>query len=226
LTHPATAREHRTVAEAGVGTAAPAERAETWPFERFAGLAALAVAAGGLAYSIAFTISLENDARFWLTVQALALLLGGVAATAVFVGLYERLRVADAGFALWALALGLVGAFGSALHGGFDLANLANEPEIATSGPSYVDPRGLGTFALTGVAILVFSLLGRGAGLLPRGLALLGVLAAALLVWVYVGRLVILDPKSVGVLPFAVVLGFAVNPAWYAWLGKTLLRSR
>jgi hypothetical protein len=50
--------------------------------------------------------------------------------------------------------------------------------------------------------------------------------AAGLLLWVYIGRLVILDPKSAGVLPFAVVLGFAVNPALYAWLGLTLLRER
>jgi hypothetical protein len=214
------------VAEAGVGVAAPAGRAEAWPFERFAGLAALGVAAGGLAYSAAFTVSLENDGRFWLYVQALALLVGGVLTTAVFAGLYERLRAAEAGYALWALALGLVGAFGAALHGGHDLANLANAPELATSGPSYVDPRGLGTFALTGIAILVFSLLGLRSASLPRGLAYLGVLAAALLVWVYIGRLVILDPKSPGVLPFAVVLGFLVNPAWYAWLGTTLLRRR
>jgi hypothetical protein len=196
----------------------------TLSYDRFAGLAALGVAAGGLAYSIAFTVSLENDARFWLYVQALALLAGGVLATAVFVGLYERLRAAGAAYALWALVLGLVGAFGSTLHGGHDLANLANEPEIATSGPSYVDPRGLGTFALTGIAILVFSLLGLHAGMLARGLVYLGVLAAALLIWVYVGRLVILDPKSAGVLPFAVVLGFVVNPAWYACLGLWLRR--
>jgi hypothetical protein len=188
-------------------------------YDRFAALAALGVAAGGLAYSIAFTVSLENDARFWLYVQALALLVGGALASAVFVGLYERLRAVDAAYALWALVLGIVGAFGSTLHGGYDLANLANEPEIATSGPSYVDPRGLGTFALTGLAILVFSLLGLRAGMLARGLVYLGVLAAALLIWVYVGRLVILDPKSAGVLPFAVVLGFVVNPAWYACVG-------
>jgi hypothetical protein len=193
-------------------------------YDRFAGLAALGVAAGGLAYSIAFTVSLENDARFWLYAQALALLLGGVLGTAVFVGLYERLRAADAGYALWALALGLVGAFGSTLHGGHDLANLANEPELATSGPSYVDPRGLGTFALSGLAILVFSLLGLRTGTLARGLVYLGVVAAALLIWVYVGRLVILDPKSPGVLPFAVVLGFVVNPAWYALVGLWLRR--
>jgi hypothetical protein len=198
----------------------------TWAFVRFAGLAALGVAAGGFAYSVAFVVSLDDDARFWLYAQAVLLLLGGLLATAVFVALYERLRAVDPGFALWALILGVVGAVGSALHGGYDLANLANPPGASTPGlASQVDPRGLGTFALTGLALAVLSsLMLRGGALFPRLLAYLGLLAAALLVWVYVGRLTILDPESPGVLPFAVLLGFVVNPAWYAWVGLSLLR--
>jgi hypothetical protein len=134
--------------------------------------------------------------------------------------------VADAGYALWALAPGLVGAFGAVLHGGHDLANLANAAEVATSGPSYVDPRGLGTFALTGTAILVFSQRALRSGLLPRRLAYLGSLAAAPLIRVYAGRLVMLDPKSPGVLPFAMSSGFVLNPAWCAWPGRALLLGR
>jgi hypothetical protein len=202
-------------------------RAEAWTFERLAGAAAVLVAVGGLVYSIAFVIYLDNEARWSAYVQALALLIGGVLTTAVFVALYERLRAVDASFALWALVLGLVGAIGSAVHGGYDLANLANPPEtLAADLPNALDPRGLGTFALTGLSILVVSALVLRGGRLPRGLAFLGFVAAVLLVWVYIGRLVILDPKSPGVLPFAVVLGFVVNPAWYAWLGVTLLRGR
>jgi hypothetical protein len=200
-------------------------RTEAPRFERFAGLAGIAVGAGGLLYSIAFVVSLDNDGRFWKYAQALCLLGGGVLATAVFAALYERLRAVDASFALWALVLGVVGALGSALHGGYDLANLANAPEQSVPGmPSQVDPRGLGTFALTGLALLVVSWLMLRGGGFPRALAYLGLLAAALLLWVYIGRLTILDPKSPGVLPFAVVLGFLVNPAWYAWLGLSLLK--
>lgn len=200
--------------------------AVTWPFDRFAGLAALAVAAGGLCYSIAFVVSLDEDARFWLYAQALLLLVGGLAGSALFVALYERLRAVDAAFALWALVLGVVGALGSALHGGYNLANLANPPETSTPGlPSQVDPRGLGTFALTGLAVALVSWLALRGGAFPRLLAYLGLLAAVLLVWVYIGRLTILDPESAGVLPFAVLLGFVVNPAWYAWVGLTLLRA-
>jgi hypothetical protein len=219
------AKEHARVSEARARIPVVAQPG-SWAFERLAGVAALGVAAGGFAYSVAFVVSLDNDARFWLYVQSLCLLVGGVLATAVFVALYERLRVVDAAFALWALVLGVVGALGSGLHGGYDLANLANPPETSTAGlPSQVDPRGLGTFALTGLALLVVSWLMLRGGGFPRLLAYLGLLAAALLLWVYIGRLTILDPESAGVLPFAVVLGFLVNPAWYAWVGLSLLRS-
>jgi hypothetical protein len=207
--------------------AVPSARAEPWTFERLAGAAAILVAAGGLVYSLSFVIYLENEARWSAYVQSLALLIGGVLTTAVFVALYERLRAVDPGFALWGLVLGLVGAVGSAVHGGYDLANLANAPASAPADlPNALDPRGLGTFALTGLALLLYSALGLRGGVLPRGLALLGAAAAALLVWVYIGRLTILDPKSAGVLPFAVLLGFVVNPVWYGWVGLTLMRSR
>ena len=75
-------------------------------------------------------------------------------------------------------------------------------------------------------ALAVFSLLAVRGGGLPRRLAYLAMVAAALLISVYVGRLVIFNPKSAGVLPFAVVLGFVVNPLLYLWLGLTLLRGR
>ncbi|MGH3102823.1 MAG: hypothetical protein ACRDN6_01840 [Gaiellaceae bacterium] len=213
------------MSETRIGAPSASGRAFLWTFERFAGLCAIGAGLGGIAYSLAFVIGLDSDADVWRYAQALLLLSGGLLATAVFVALNDRLRAADPAFSLWALVLGLVGALGSALHGGHDLANLLNPPELATSGPSYVDPRGLGTFALTGLSILVFSLLALRSGLLPRRLAFLGLLAAALLVWVYIGRLVILDPESAGVLPFAVLLGFVVSPAWYVWLGATLLRA-
>jgi hypothetical protein len=207
--------------------AVPSVHTEAWTFERLAGAAAIVVAVGGLVYSVAFVVYLENEARWSAYVQALALLIGGVLTSAVFVALYERLRAVDAGIALWALLLGLVGALSSAVHGAYDLANLANTPTSSTSDlPNAVDPRGFGTFALTGLAILVASALVLRGGVLPRRLGLLGLLAGALLIWVYIGRLVILDPKSLGVIPFAVVLGLVVNPAWYAWVGLSLMRGR
>ena len=122
--------------------------------------------------------------------------------------------------------LALVGAFGAALHGAYDLANLANPPaSLATDLPSSVDPRGLGTFALTGIALAVIGWLILRGGNLPRPLDYLAFLSAGLLVFVYVGRLVILNPKSPGLLAAAVLAGYVVVPVWFVWAALSKRRS-
>ena len=197
------------------------------PFEALAGLAAVAVGLGGLAYSIAFLVLLYNGAPKAADVLTnVFLLAGGVLGTAVFVALYERFRAADPGFALWAFLLGSLGAIGSAAHGGYDLANIVRTPEsLDKELPSATDPRGFATFGLTALAIAIVSVLVLRVGLLPRPLAYLGLVACALLLVIYFGRLIIFNPKSPGLLTVAIVTGFVVNPAWYAWLGLELWRG-
>ena len=74
------------------------------------------------------------------------LLLGGLLSSFVLILVYERVRPAGAMLARWALALGLAGALGAALHGGYDLANAINPPAsnpIALANlPSPIDPQG------------------------------------------------------------------------------------
>src|SRR5919197_4155080 len=164
-----------------------------FPFERLAGLAAIAVGIGGLAYSIAFLVLLYSGAPKAADVLSnVFLLAGGILATAVFVALYERFRPADPGFALWAFLLGSLGAIGSAAHGGYDLANIVKTPEsLDKELPNATDPRGLATFGLTALAIAVVSVLILRVGLLPRPLAYLGLVACAGLLVIYFGRLII-----------------------------------
>ncbi len=195
-------------------------------FTRFAALAALAAGLCGFGYSISFTLYLHSPSRGTAYSNSLLLIGGGLLATAAFTGVYERLRLTDPGLALWGYVLALIGGFGAAIHGAYDLANLANPPASLRSDlPSSVDPRGLGTFGLTGLALLVVAILILRGGALPRGLAYLGLLAAALLVFVYVGRLVVLDPTSPGLRAAAVASGFVVNPFWFTWLALSLQRS-
>ena len=195
----------------------------------FSGFGALcAVGAGliGLGYSISFSLYLHSPSRGTAYADALLLLVGGLVSTAAFTAVYERLRATDPALALWGYVLALVGAFGAAMHGGYDLANLANPPaSVATDLPNSVDPRGLGTFALTGLALAVTGVLILRGAPLPRGLAYLGFLSAALLVFVYIGRLVILNPKNPALLTCAVVDGYVVNPIWFVWLGLLLRQS-
>lgn len=198
---------------------------ETGSFERFAGACALLAAAAGLAYSISFVVYLHNGSRAAAYGDALLLLAGGVLSIAVFCALYGRLRAVEEGFALLGFVLAIAGALGAALHGGYDLANLANPPSaLASDVPSSTDPRGLGTFALTGAALAVAGWLIVRGRVLPVRLGQLALVGAVLLVYVYLGRLVILDPKDPALLAAAAAVGFVVNPVWFAWLGLLLWR--
>lgn len=222
----------------GVGTGQSAAA-----YERFAGACAILAGLGSLAYSVAFVI-LKN-----VGIYSALLMFGGLVTAAVLVGVFSRVRAAGAELAGLALLLGVVGAMGSLSHGAYDLAN-AIHPEAspaqvlkATSSqalatlPDQIDARGVMTFGIAGVAILLFSwlIVRSGAGvhrtpLLPRGLGYLGYVLGVLLVIVYLGRLIVLDPTSstgtIAILAPAALTGLIVNPVWLFWLGAALLRRR
>ncbi len=187
-------------------------------YERFAGLTAVAAGICGLLYAVSFIVF--QDA----TQSALFLTLSGLLVMPVFIVLFFRLQQSDTAFALWALVMGVTGAIGSAIHGGYDLANRINPPAAsAGSGiaslPSQIDPRGLLTFGFVAIGVFVFSCLLVGSGRFPAALGYLGILSAILLAALYLGRLVVLDPTSPILVAPALLSGFVVGPLWYLWLG-------
>jgi hypothetical protein len=197
-------------------------------FERFAGICALIVGVGGIAYAITFVVVLGGDAGEGIaTANAVFLLLGGLLSTAVLVAVYRRVRDTDPSFAAWALLLGMLGAAGAMIHGGFDLAVAVDPPRAGGTGlpANPVDPRGLLTFGVTAVATVTFAWLIARGGSFPRRLGYLGYVSAALLLVLYLGRLIIVNPKSPLLLVAAMLSGFVVNPVWYAWLGLELRRE-
>jgi hypothetical protein len=194
-------------------------------FERVGGVCAVLAGLGGLVYAISFVVIARSNPALGGLLSALFLALNGLLTTAARAALYGRVRQAGETAALWAFLVGSAGALGAAVHGGYDLANALHPPAaLSTDLPNQVDPRGLLTFGVAGLALFVFAwLLGRQAEL-PRGLAYLGWLLAALLVVIYLGRLIILDPTNLLLLGPVLLAGFIVNPAWYIWLGLALLR--
>ena len=192
------------------------------------GLCAILAGVAGFLYAVAFLIvsrASPEAGRLW---SAIFLMLGGLLATAALTALYERLRESGGeGFALWALLLGLAGVMGAAIHGGYDLAGAVHATAQAATpadAPSQVDPRGLLTFAVTGIALIVFGALISGGSALPRGLGSLAYLQGALLIILYLGRLIVLAPSSPVIVIPAVLSGFIAGPAWYIWLGLALWR--
>jgi len=189
-------------------------------YERFAGVCAVLVGALTLLYSISFIILVNEP------LSSFCLLANGLLVSAVLVALYERLRGADASFALWALLLGLAGAIGSAIHGGYDLAAVLHQhAPVDPNLPSAMDPRGLLTFGASGLALWVFAWLMLRSGQLPKQLGYLGYLVAALQIILYLGRLIIFDAKNPVIVVLALVAGFVATPILFIWLGVSLWRG-
>jgi hypothetical protein len=198
-------------------------------YESFAGLCAVLVGIGSFLYAIAFIILVigERAPELGMLLSSLFLTLIGLFSIAVLVAVYDRLRETDATFALLALLFGIAGALGSAVHGGYDLANAINPPALAAADlPSEIDPRGLLTFAASGIALFIVACLIWKGRQFPIGLAYLGWVSALLLIILYLGRLIALDPTNPVVLVPALLNGFLVNPAWYIWLGVALWVTR
>src|SRR5260221_12890525 len=134
---------------------------KTTAFERFAGACAVLAGISGFLYSISFIVIARSAPDTGGLLSALFLALGGLLSAGALVGLYQRLHAAEPGFALLALGLGLAGALGAAVHGGYDLANAINPPlenaAAAANLPSQIDPRGMLAFGVAGLAILFFA---------------------------------------------------------------------
>jgi hypothetical protein len=191
-------------------------------YERFAGLSAILVGVGGLAYGILFGAIVlgapDAVSRVWLALG----ILGALFAIPVTVALYYRLRDTDRGFALLALLLGTFAALGQLENSALGLGNEIT-PEL---GGIAADPYGAFRFGLLGVALLVVAWLVRRGGALPRGLGYLAALGGALLVIVYLGRLTgVIDPATKATVIPPVLYGLIVHPALYVWLGVILRRG-
>jgi hypothetical protein len=190
-------------------------------FEKFAGWGAILAGLSGFLYSISFIV-LRSE-----LLSALFLLLGGLFSTAALTGLYQRVRETESGFALLGFLLGLSGALGSAIHGGYNLANAIQPPASTLADlPSSIDPRGLLTFGMGGLGLFVLSWLMAQEMKFPRRLAYLGYLSAVLMIILYFGRLIIVQATNLAIVVPALLEGFIVNPLWYLWLGLTLARQQ
>src|SRR5438105_4057769 len=189
-------------------------------FQKFAGACGVLAGIAGLLY-LALFILLKNPSAL---LPSLALLAVGVLAAAVNVALYLRLRAVDEGFALWGLLLGAAGAGGAAVHAAFDVATNLQPPSTALELPSAVDPRGFLTFAIAGLAAIVFSWLIVRSGLLPRTLGYLGILAGIVLILLYVAYLVILNATNPAVV-LLVLAAAILHAVWSLWPGVVVVRA-
>jgi hypothetical protein len=185
-------------------------------FARFASWCAYLAAVSGLGYSVVFVATTDDDSRFGEGLEGALLMAGGALAIAVAVGLYERVREREPGFALLGLLLGAFGGLGAAVHGAYQLALAVDDLAADDDLPNAIDPRGFLTFGLTAAAVALF------AWLLEGRLRAVGFVLAVLLAVLWIGRLVGGDADDVALLLPAALAGFAANPAWYVLVGREL----
>jgi hypothetical protein len=193
-------------------------------FAPIASGAGLVAAAAGLVYTVTFALVVQKGYRWALWASSIALLIGALAALVVFVAAHRRFTGDEPDIGLLALIVGTTGAMASVIHAVFDLAVLA-KPGGGAGGPFPVDPRGFGTFALTGVALGLFGWLGARSGALASRAQLLALGTAACLLIVFIGRLVVLNPKSGAVKPFAILAGIVLAPATYVVFARSFVRA-
>ena len=200
-------------------------------YEHLAGGGAIAASIGGIVYSVAFLGGVVEGwaPQLGLTIASLALMAGGFLSVMVLVALYRRLLESAAAVGLLGLMLVAVGATGAMVHGGYDLANSVHAPvaDVLAKAqlPSPIDPRGLLTFGISGLGLLVIAWQSRRSGTLPANLAALGMGVGALLILVYLGRLIILTPTNLLVAIPAAATGLVLSPLFYLRLGLELRRS-
>lgn len=189
-------------------------------FDDDARVYAVLTGACGLLYTASYSLVAARNLALGDRLSALFLMLGGFLASATFVAVHRLVRTADEGYALWALILAQAGSLGAAVHGGYNLALTLRLANLGAVPASQVDPRGLLTFGVTGIAILLNSVLLLQGSQVRRWVGYLGGFTGCLLVIVYGLHLLGLDVKYQALLVPALVAG-VVGPAWYVAMGTT-----
>ena len=185
-----------------------------------AGLA-FATAAAGLVYTISLVIFADP------VLASTALMVGGLLAVPVLLALAKRLLSPSASLGLRSgLVLALIAAIGSTLHGAYDLA-VGLHPPIGLAGdlPNPVDPRGVLTFGVAGLALLTLGLASHPVHGFPTSLSIVAAVNGSLMIMLYVARLVVVDPSSAFVVGPTLLAGFVSGPAWFLGLGLWFLRA-
>ena len=201
-------------------------------YARFGGLSAMIVGALSILYAIFFLVITPRAEAVGALGSWIILAVSGIFSSAAFVALYLRLRPASEGFALWGLVLGLFSSFATLTHGAWQALvlttlNSADSSqraaiELMRMVPSPVDPAGVATFGVIGLASLVTGMIILVSGRLPRPLGTLAVANAVLLVTLYFATaagaqaLILLSGGLTSVI---------VGPIFWLWLGRELRRE-
>jgi hypothetical protein len=222
-------------------------------YQKFAGVAAFIVALSSLSYGLIFLFLVptaqkqlaktgESLISFAVNptgrqIASLLLALGGLAATAAIVGIYQRLRETNPGWALWSLVLGFTYGMLTAIYGVYIAflfpilsslyvnGNVATKASILVVGsiPSPLDPFGFTKFVLSGSWLLITGVLMLRSRYFPRPLAYLTLVAGIGVILLFIGNVT----NSTALILATGVPGSAIiGPIFWFWVGYSLLTSK
>jgi hypothetical protein len=221
-------------------------------FVRWGGLAAIGVGLCSLLYGVlyitlvVFGPKLDPAASlvsFGVQSTNFLMALGGLLAFAAVIAIFQRLRGTSEAWARLALWLGMFGALLSALHGWSDLignptlADAFNQGDASKAAatlianlPSTVDPRGVGTFGLTGLFVLIIGLLLYRTEGMPRRLAYVALISSLLLGLTFLGTVAYASGLGIALARYLFLVAgplqtVIAGPLFYAWIGIILRRT-
>jgi drug/metabolite transporter (DMT)-like permease len=183
---------------------------------------ALVAAAGSVVFTITFALYVRESYRWALWTSTITRIVVGLLLVVVFVALQALVRDREPDLARVAAGIGIVAALASVIHGAYDLADLAKPQHRNPSFASEIDPRGFATFALVGLAILLFAWLARSAAALPSWTTIAGFAAGVLLVIMWLGRMIAFDPNDDVIRVAALASGLVAVPAFEVGLAGRL----
>ena len=221
-------------------------------YVRWGGLAAVAVGLCSLLYGVLYITLVVYGPKldpaaslisFGVQSTNFLLALGGLLAFVAVIAIFQRLRGTSEAWARLALWFGMFGALLSALHGWSDLignptlADAFNQGEASKAAatlianlPSATDPRGVGTFGLTGLFVLVVGLLLYRTEGMPRRLAYVALASSLLLGLIFLGTVAYAGGLGVAAAQYLFLVAgplqlVVAGPLFYIWIGIILRRT-
>jgi hypothetical protein len=193
-------------------------------FQKFGGASAILTGIGALVYAVFFLIIGKQAGDVGKLGSWVILAVNGLFTLAAYVALYQRTRTASAGLSLWGLLLGFaqgLAMMGNGVYQAVYSGPLPQDP-FARGVLSPIDPKGLGTFFLFGLASFVFGWLILHSRDLPTNLGYVGMINALLLVILFFSNVYDFVP---GILGAGGLTSVVITPLWWIWIGRHLRKQ-
>lgn len=195
------------------------------------GWSAIGVGVLSVLYAVFYLVVSQSPDDTGRLISWAILALSGILTSVAYVALYERLKKAGEGFALWAMALGVAQSALTLINGVYQaiLISSVQSGELSKAAfdaaralPAPADPKGAATFLIFAISSYLFGRLILGGNTLPRNLGYVGLVNSVLLLLLFLGNLLNAMPLILGSGGLTAII---VTPVWWIGLGWQLKKE-